>query len=201
MENNNSSENPQGFSLEDQGVDIKNNQIPRWKSFLLNKFPGINEIFSNIEQENKLEKPPNWFQNLVKKSTDLWFDPKSFESEEIYEKFGIKSFKKYIPTAQITSKLVWKLFRKNAFISSGSEKELRNFEKFTRIYEAVHLAYLPIFTASMGLYAARGELNQAALISGANILINVYPILLQRYNRLRLFKAIEHAHNRESKRV
>jgi hypothetical protein len=175
-------------------------QKPSWKDALSRKFAGIEDVVADLEQENQLEPPPAWFGSLVKKVTDLWFDPKSFENEEMYEKLGIRTFKKYIPTGEVTSKLVWKLTHENAFIGGSSERDLRNFEKFTRIYEAIHLSFLPIVAASIGISLSKGDLGSAAFTAAINILVNVYPILLQRYNRLRLYKAIERAQVRDAGR-
>ena len=175
-------------------------QKPSWKNALSRRFAGIEDVVANLEQENQLEPPPAWFGSLVKKATDLWFDPKSFENEEIYEKLGIRTFKKYIPTGQVTSKLVWKLTHKNAFIEGSSEQDLRNFERFTRIYETIHLSFLPIAAASIDISLSKGDLGSAAFTAGINTLVNVYPVLLQRYNRLRLYKAIERAQKRDAGR-
>ena len=118
----------------------------------------------------------------------------------MYENLGIKTFKKYIPTGDIASKLVWKLTHKNVFIARSSEQDLRNYEKWTRIYETIHLSFLPIMAASIGFSLPMGDLGAAAFMAGINTLVNVYGVLLQRYNRLRLYKSIAHAQTRDANR-
>ena len=200
MENTAGLENQAASPVKNLVTKSIEGQEPSWKNALSRKFAGIEDVVANLEREDQLEPPPAWFGGLVKKATDFWFDPKSFESEEMYEKLGIRTFKKYIPTGEVTSKLVWKLTHQNAFIGGSSEKDLRNFERFTRIYETIHLYFLPIAAASIGISLSRGDLGSAAFTAGMSTLVNVYPVLLQRYNRLRLYKAIEHAQTRDANR-
>jgi len=146
---------------------------------------------NNIEQQENLETPPSWFSDTVSKLADMWFDPKSFESKELYENLGIRKFKKYLPTGELTSKLVWKLTKKNAFIKDGSLESLKSYEKYTRIYETIHLTFIPLMTASMVMSLKAGNIADAAIVAGINTIVNVYPVLLQRYNRGRLYEVIK----------
>lgn len=158
----------------------------------------VSDLVNTIENVEALEKPPLWFQDFVKKAFDLWFDPKSFESEELYEKIGIKTYKKYLPTGEITARIMWKYTKKNAFIAGSSEGSLRSYEKFTRIYETIHITMLSIGITIIALNLAAGDINSAICNLGMQTLVNVYPVILQRYNRLRLYGAMEQSKRREA---
>jgi len=174
-------------------------QEPSWKNVLSRKFVGIEDVVKDLERRGELEQPPHWFGRFAKQAIGLWFDPKSFESEKTYERLGIKAFKKYLPTGDDALKLLWKSSKENPFIRGSSETDLRQYEKFTRIYEGMHTAFLPMAAANIGMSLANGDLERATFVAGINILVNVYPIMLQRYNRLRLYKVISKAQERKQK--
>lgn len=153
-----------------------------------------------MKKKEELEEPPLWFSKWTRLVADLWFDPKSFESEEIYERVGIKLFKKYLPTGDLASKVIWELNCQSNFIAGSSEEDLKNHEKFTRIYEGAHLILFLVMTAAIGEKLSDGYLNYSLFGIGINTIVNAYPILLQRYNRLRLYKAIKKAQMREAKK-
>ena len=58
---------------------------------------------------SEVDKVPSWFKGVVKKITDAWFDPKSFEQNPtIYEKLGVRTFKRYMPTGDLVIKYMKK---------------------------------------------------------------------------------------------
>jgi hypothetical protein len=155
-----------------------------------------------IENTPGAEQAPSWFKETVKTVTDAWFDPKSFEENpEVYEKLGIKTFKKYLPTTgDLTMRLVRKRFSDAGFIKSASVEALKDYEKFTRVYEGIHTTFLGVGGAIMADQLAEGRIGAAAFTAGINTLVNVYPIMLQRYNRSRLYRTIHRVEERDARR-
>lgn len=150
-----------------------------------------NTIQNALQETTKeIETPPKWFTKTADKILNAWFDPKSYESEEMYEKVGIKTFKKYIPTTgDLVNKYFWKKIDPGDFVNKG-ESSLKNFETFTRVCETIHLSFFALMAGEAAVELATGNASAAAFTTGINILVNAYPIMLQRYNRIRLFRAI-----------
>lgn len=123
---------------------------------------------------------------LVKLAT-YWFSLRSFESDRFYEKLGIKFFKKYLPTTgDLVHKHLWKRFGASDNVKPNDLTSLKDYVKSTIACEIAHIIgfilYLPFMFHPHGLLVA------LAII--ANILVNIYPIMLQRYNRGRLLRTI-----------
>lgn len=111
----------------------------------------------------------------VRRVSDAWFSPKSFESEELYERLGIRTFKKYMPTSgDLVMRHVWRKTRKVRGIDS-----LRRLERGTRLPEKLHLVGLFAFPIAGVL------VDQIGWANAINVVFNIYPIMLQRYNRIR----------------
>jgi len=151
------------------------------------------EYKPNIElPEEKEEAPPSWFKKMLDSIVDTMedpkkiFTPKQFESPELYEKLGIRTFKKYLPTTgDLMYKYVWKKLGESDQVTlkpDSVEKALNT----TRAVEITHYAFLAIFSMYMYDYYESGNMTMLAVTTTLNALVNVYPIMLQRYNRMRL---------------
>lgn len=73
-----------------------------------------------------------------------------------------------------------------AYSVIGSRKDLKSYRVQMLIFEKYHLACFVFFNLSLFLALIRQELVLSMLILALNILYNVYPILIQHYNKLRL---------------
>lgn len=130
--------------------------------------------------------------SLVRRATETYFRPKSFESTELYEKLGIKTFKKYLPTSgDLVNKYIW-----HGSISplpkSGSRRErVQKMESVTRVYEGIHLGMFAVYQALAMKADAYSEPRIATIAAGLQLGVNVYPIMLQRYNRLRAYHILD----------
>jgi len=143
------------------------------------------------------EKIPGWFRKTVKRVSNAWFDPKSFESPELYEKLGIKVYKKYLPTSgDLMLRHVWKRLFKEGFLKNGSIEELEKLRDTTKLYEAIHTGAFGLYTGLNAYALSSNRISLSVFLGISNLLQNVYPIMLQRYNRLRVSKII----NRKEKR-
>lgn len=128
------------------------------------------------------EEPPSWLKTFVQDTIKTILEPKNFESPELYEKLGVRIYKKYVPTTgDLITRLVWKKIR----INNGPES-LDDLLATTKFTEILHHALFAGMLLPMAGDLARGQLKSAAVTGLLNVLINAYPIILQRYNRMRL---------------
>lgn len=140
---------------------------------------------SKLEKELVSPRPDtrsNW-----QKVQDFYFTPKDFESSgELYEALGIRYFKKYLPTGDMRGGTFgYKRFR------DLSIEQLVRYEKWTRLYETVHLTGFSVMTTYTVLDLANKNYWVAAITATLNIMVNIYPLMLQRYNRSRVNNILE----------
>jgi hypothetical protein len=133
---------------------------------------------------------------------DVWFRPKQFETERFYVRLGALIVKRYVPTGGDV--VMQRLRRRDPGRRSidSSPKSLRRFERGTRIAEAVHLVgFVVFFRLALPRFSA-GSLSKfgLAVASALNLTLGLWPVVLQRYNRLPLYRAIEIASRTASKR-
>jgi hypothetical protein len=124
---------------------------------------------------------------------DVWFRPKAFESERLYERLGALLLKRYVPTG---GDLVMQRLRRNhprrRWVTSNLES-LRRYERRTRLNESIHLIGFTAFAVLATKKFASGSLTAFGLTVALilNLLLGLWPVVLQRYNRLRLYRAIK----------
>jgi glycosyl-4,4'-diaponeurosporenoate acyltransferase len=129
---------------------------------------------------------------FLSSALDPWFRPKRFESEELYERLGARILKRYVPTG---GDLVMQRLRRNhperRWVTS-SLQSLRRYERRTRLNESIHLIGFIGFTVLATTKFASGSLSTFGLsvALGLNLMIGLWPVTLQRYNRLRLPRAM-----------
>ena len=123
---------------------------------------------------------------------DVWFRPKRFESERLYEQLGALLIKRYVPTG---GDLVMHRLRRDhptrCWVRPSFES-LRRYERRTRLNESIHLIGSIGFTALAGRKFVSGSLSALGLTiaMAVNLIFGFWPVVLQRYNRLRLYRAI-----------
>jgi hypothetical protein len=123
---------------------------------------------------------------------DVWFRPKSFESERLYERLGALLLKRYVPTG---GDLVMQRLRRDRsgirWVTSNV-LSLRRYERRTRLNESIHLIGFVAFTVLIARKFAAGSLTALGLTIALtlNLILGLWPVVLQRYNRLRLYRAI-----------
>ena len=127
----------------------------------------------------------------LRQQISLYFKPKTFElyrDRTIYELIGIRIYKKYLPT---TGDIV-RQRRKITQISKADKiYELYKYERQTRNYEWRHLIGVLIFILLTLLIDRKLTVFDWALLTVLNLYINIYPIFLQRYNRIRIIKVLQ----------
>ena len=124
-----------------------------------------------------------------------YFKPKKFEyyrNRTIYDYIGVKFYKKYLPT---TGDLVSrkKGIKQIDLTNSDRYEELYRYEKKTRNYEWRHIIGAILFVAIRFLFDSelRLTLLDFTILPIMNLYINIYPIFLQRYNRIRILKILK----------
>ena len=121
-----------------------------------------------------------WYFLLDFQLPDAYHRPRAFEeSGRVYERLGVLLFRKLVRRGPIHAMAP-------SLRYSGRRDSLSALEHETRTTEAAHvLAFL--VALSLPAYAAyRGWPDAAAWLLLFNVLMNVYPVILQRYNRVRL---------------
>ncbi len=96
------------------------------------------KLYSLIASENPMH---------LSSALDVWFRPKGFESEYLYEKFGALLIKRYVPTG---GDLVMQRLRRqhpSRRWVTGSLESLHRYEQRTRLNESVHVLGFVGFTA------------------------------------------------------
>jgi hypothetical protein len=130
---------------------------------------------------------------LLRAFWNRYFEPKPFEIRgegQIYRSIGIRLFKRYLPTSgDLVSR--WRGQRRIPTYNVDIAADLVRYEKVTRSYEARHIfGATSMLLLSWWSITFHGKGDWFVLIM-ANILINGYPIMLQRYNRVRLRSILE----------
>lgn len=129
----------------------------------------------------------------LKHYIEFYFKPKAIEhfgNKTIYDLLGIRFFKRYLPTTGD----VMRQFRKLKQIkptNSNRLNELYRYEKQTREYEWRHLLGIVLFIALTFLIDRKLTGFDWVILPILNLFINVYPIFLQRYNRIRILKLLK----------
>jgi hypothetical protein len=127
---------------------------------------------------------------------DWWFRPRRFETERLYELLGARLLKRYVPTG---GDLVMRWLRRRhpgaSLLRGATLESLRSFERWTRVAEGVHIVGFMCFAALAGWRFTHGSLGGAGL--GVALVLDLafglWPVTLQRYNRLRVIRVIETA--------
>lgn len=121
-----------------------------------------------------------------------YFKPRSWEQNKgrpIYEWLGIRMYKKYLPT---TGDLVRKRKGIGQIKISRTDRktELISYEKQTRKYEYRHVLGCLLFMLLVLLVDKKWTLFDWIFLPILNLYVNVYPIFLQRYIRIRILKIL-----------
>ena len=127
--------------------------------------------------------------SLIERLADLYFRPKAFEGRgKIYVYLGVLVFKRALlklarPAPGAARPSYW--------LTAHDADGLRAFERRTRRNEAIHLLALVPPVLGLALSNNAGPLLVSVFV--AVIALNFHPILLQRYNRIRIYRVLARA--------
>ncbi len=129
-----------------------------------------------------------------------YFEPKSFETcrgRSIYSYFGIKFFKRYL----LLTDLILFGFRKKAQLNTRDKNlkdEIIRLEWQTRRDEIIHLVFMVLIVAILIKSGKDMSILQWMKVLAISLYANIYPIFLQRHNRMRLVKLLTSLSKRRS---
>ncbi len=121
-----------------------------------------------------------------------YFKPKKFEvyrNKTIYEFVGIKIYKRYLPTTGDIARK-WRGIVQIKYSKAKRISELYRFEKQTRTYEWRHIIGAIGFVVLFFLIDKRLRLFDIIFLTALNLYVNIYPIILQRHNRIRIIRVL-----------
>ena len=122
-----------------------------------------------------------------------YFSPKTFEfyrDRTIYDLIGIKIYKKYLPTTGDIVRQKRKITQIK-ISNTGKINELYKYERKTRNYEWRHVIGAIIFVGLTLMLYRKLTIFDWIFLPILNLYINIYPIFLQRYNRIRIIKVLK----------
>lgn len=122
-----------------------------------------------------------------------YFSPKTFEfyrDRTIYDLIGIKIYKKYLPTTGDIVRQKRKITQIK-ISNTGKINELYKYERKTRNYEWRHVMGAIIFIGLTLMLYRKLTIFDWIFLPILNLYINIYPIFLQRYNRIRIIKVLK----------
>ncbi|GAB3261201.1 hypothetical protein GCM10027562_24490 [Arthrobacter pigmenti] len=121
----------------------------------------------------------------------IWFGPKRFEKGgAVYEKFGVDRFSRFLPFGYWTNRLIRALGAKN-FRIINDESSAKIWVVFTMVVEFCHVVAFGLFAWFMVCDLLQADYAGAAWNGLLNLLVNVYPSMVQRYNRIRILQAFK----------
>jgi hypothetical protein len=115
---------------------------------------------------------------------EWYYRPANFEkSGRVYELSGVRLFRKLVRRGPLH-------ILAPAMEYTGQRAYLPSLEQETRIAESIHL--IAFFATLLLIVFAmiKGRLGSAGWLLLFNVLLNVYPMALQRYNRIHLKKLL-----------
>ena len=137
---------------------------------------------------------------FLQRVLDVWFSPKRFESEALYERLGVLFIKRYVPTG---GDFFIRRYGIRITHIRASLESLIQFDRFTRRLEAIHeIAFLGFLAFSL----RRAILHRTTLLDFAfavvvYVVLILSPAMLQRYNRLRVCSVITRMGAQQTRRV
>jgi glycosyl-4,4'-diaponeurosporenoate acyltransferase len=131
-------------------------------------------------------------QRLKKEEMKSYFKPKKnefYRNQTIYEFFGIKLYKKYLPmTGDIARK--WRNVTQIKLNKSERINELYRYERQTRNNELRHVVATIGCVGLIFITDKKLSYLDLILLTSLNLYLNIYPIFLQRHNRIRIIKVL-----------
>lgn len=117
-----------------------------------------------------------------------YYEVRRFETTRFYEAVGVRAFRALVPNGDLVNR--WRRRRERGFRVLTSRESTLAYLPRTVASEKSHLVLLLAGVGS-SLYAWHiGWLGWAAWLAVGNVLVNLYPVLLQRYTRARIDRVL-----------
>jgi hypothetical protein len=124
---------------------------------------------------------------------ESYFKTKRLETNMLYEGLGVRFYKRWMPTTgDIAVRTKWHpCYKLNSLLTSRNAAGLHRLIQDTKIVELVHLVGLTIFGGIMARDIHSQSWGWLAFDTLINIGLNIYPIMVQRYNRNRVNRVLD----------
>ena len=123
-----------------------------------------------------------------------YFRPHRWESERLYERLGTRWLSRWVPTGGSEfNRLFFRFTGRRLYTYGRGRTGLEELAALTRQYETIHLGGLPI-GLGLTLYEFLTGPHNIPFLGEAllfDVLVLGWPILLQRYNRLRIERVLD----------
>ena len=120
-----------------------------------------------------------------------YFDPAACEKDgAVYRRLGVPRFRHVLPNGRYLNRLV-SFVRRRPYRVIRGRQSAGLWVLFTVFVEAGHTAFGGVMAVFMVRALTRGDLAGAAAILLQNLVINVYPAMVQRYNRGRILRVLK----------
>ena len=129
----------------------------------------------------------------LRKFLRWYFYPKNFEQwnkSTIYRYLGVPFFGRVIPTGGLFFRLFTGKKMKAYVLQKQNITSVRKYFFQTCVFEALHLIVFLILSVVVIMCFCLGKNSLAISGTVGNLLVNVYPIMLQRYNRIRILNLL-----------
>ena len=114
-----------------------------------------------------------------------YFRTRSFEkSGRLYEALGVRLFRWFVPDGDLSNR--WQRRRQPNFRIVKNRRLAAAFVQRTEQSEKAHLVLLLMGILSAAFAWQIGWRGWAVYLGAGNVLVNLYPVLLQRYTRARI---------------
>lgn len=122
---------------------------------------------------------------------EVYFGPKDFEkSGKLYEGAGVHIYKKFLPSGgDYVSRFVLRPLRMQ--MVNRDKNAMENYEVVTRVFEAFHTLCGALMLPGMIDCYSDGDIRGGTERLVANLIVNIYPVMVQRYNRARIYRYLE----------
>lgn len=122
------------------------------------------------------------FQTLA----DWYLRPREFEAGRLYPLLGVRWYKKAVPSSgEWVSR--WRGIDRLKIAASGSRRlALQNYDLQARKWEIRHLVSAIPLQVWAVVGGATVGVEQFWTCSAINVVVNIYPIMVQRFNRARI---------------
>ncbi|KKR78344.1 MAG: hypothetical protein UU23_C0001G0108 [Candidatus Curtissbacteria bacterium GW2011_GWA1_40_9] len=156
-------------------------------------------------QDTEAENPEGKALRIAGKAAEVvaeaYFAPKLWEKNgTVYRWMGVRTFKRYIPSGDAVIRMVRRGGGSHLGGFSLPEPTLdaaKKYDRYTRIWETVHAAGLAAAVTRISMSLTDGAVDKHTFINVATGLVNLYPVMLQRYNRARIYGLLKRAEKQE----
>jgi hypothetical protein len=133
----------------------------------------------------------NWFSQLAGlRLPSRWFRHQAMESRRLYRHLGVVAFR------TVLLRTPFRFVNQDIHMTGASRTALVELETRMRTVETNHATAFGLTILVGGYYGILNDPRFVQWFLGINVLANAYPVMLQRFNRLRISHVIERATER-----